>query len=262
MEYSKAQKMEVHAHTHTPRKKWTHYFWEFLMLFFAVTLGFFVENQREHYVEHLREKQYINSLYNDIKFDTAAVSVTIEQKKWMLSKLDSLHTILALTDLSGQNEQLYYLERFLTKNETFDAQDVTYQQLKSSGNFRYIRNIDLYKKVSSYYNFYYRYQTLIESQFENINNLSQMESILYNGNDLSSLNNTNPKTFYELFLRPQTKLHPVAMDKQALNYLAIKVGNAKFLQENCLFFLRGLGHEGATLLKELKEEYHLKEDNR
>ena len=22
--------MEVHAHTHTPRKKWTHYFWEFL----------------------------------------------------------------------------------------------------------------------------------------------------------------------------------------------------------------------------------------
>ena len=28
--------MEVHAHTHTPRKKWTHYFWEFLMLFLAV----------------------------------------------------------------------------------------------------------------------------------------------------------------------------------------------------------------------------------
>ena len=32
--------MEVHAHTHTPRKKWTHYFWEFLMLFFAVFCGF------------------------------------------------------------------------------------------------------------------------------------------------------------------------------------------------------------------------------
>jgi hypothetical protein len=28
--------MEVHAHTHTERKKWTHYFWEFLMLFLAV----------------------------------------------------------------------------------------------------------------------------------------------------------------------------------------------------------------------------------
>ena len=48
--------MEVHHHSHTPRKKWTHYFWEFLMLFLAVTLGFFVENQREHYIENLREK--------------------------------------------------------------------------------------------------------------------------------------------------------------------------------------------------------------
>ena len=28
--------MEIHAHTHTPRKKWTHYFWEFFMLFLAV----------------------------------------------------------------------------------------------------------------------------------------------------------------------------------------------------------------------------------
>lgn len=32
--------MEVHAHTHTQRKKWTHYYWEFLMLFPAVFGGF------------------------------------------------------------------------------------------------------------------------------------------------------------------------------------------------------------------------------
>jgi len=40
--------MEVHHHTttdhgRTSRKKFTHYLWEFLMLFLAVTLGFFVE---------------------------------------------------------------------------------------------------------------------------------------------------------------------------------------------------------------------------
>jgi hypothetical protein len=61
--------MEVHAHSHTPRKKWQHYLWEFLMLFLAVTLGFFVENQREHLVEHQREKQFVQSLFNDIKAD-------------------------------------------------------------------------------------------------------------------------------------------------------------------------------------------------
>ncbi|TMI97340.1 MAG: hypothetical protein E6H08_02350, partial [Bacteroidetes bacterium] len=66
--------MEVHAHTHTPRKKWFHYFWEFFMLFLAVTLGFFVENQREHFIEDQREKKYAQSLYSDLKLDTARVS--------------------------------------------------------------------------------------------------------------------------------------------------------------------------------------------
>ncbi|MBM3415948.1 MAG: hypothetical protein FJY20_05780 [Bacteroidetes bacterium] len=63
--------MEVHAHTHTPQKRWTHYFWEFLMLFVAVTLGFFVENKREHYIENKREKIYIKQLVQDLKTDTA-----------------------------------------------------------------------------------------------------------------------------------------------------------------------------------------------
>ena len=36
--------MEILARSHTPRKKWTHYFWEFLMLFLAVFCGFLAEN--------------------------------------------------------------------------------------------------------------------------------------------------------------------------------------------------------------------------
>ena len=52
--------MEVHAHTHTARKKWTHYFWEFLMLFLAVFCGFLAEYQLEHKIEKDREKEYMN----------------------------------------------------------------------------------------------------------------------------------------------------------------------------------------------------------
>ena len=62
--------MEVHAHSHSARKKWTHYFWEFLMLFLAVTLGFLVENQREHYIEHQRANSYAANKYQELKKDT------------------------------------------------------------------------------------------------------------------------------------------------------------------------------------------------
>src|SRR6266850_2142191 len=45
--------METHAqHLHNvPGQGWKHYFFEFFMLFLAVTLGFFVENLRENIIE-------------------------------------------------------------------------------------------------------------------------------------------------------------------------------------------------------------------
>src|SRR5215212_6717279 len=61
--------MEVHAHTHTSRKKWTHYFWEFLMLFLAVFCGFLAEYQLEHKIEKERERQFMASMIEDLKSD-------------------------------------------------------------------------------------------------------------------------------------------------------------------------------------------------
>ena len=67
--------MEVHHHAHHDKKNWKSYFWEFLMLFLAVTLGFFVENQREHLVEHRREKEYMISMLEDLSADTMTLLV-------------------------------------------------------------------------------------------------------------------------------------------------------------------------------------------
>src|SRR4051794_36842467 len=55
--------MEVHHHPHVHHeKKWSGYLFEFIMLFLAVSAGFFVENQREHYVENNRAEQYASFL--------------------------------------------------------------------------------------------------------------------------------------------------------------------------------------------------------
>ncbi len=50
--------MEVH-HSHHAPKNWKEYVSEFFMLFLAVTLGFFVENYREHVIERQREKEFL-----------------------------------------------------------------------------------------------------------------------------------------------------------------------------------------------------------
>jgi len=66
--------MEVHAHSHTARKKWTHYLWEFLMLFLAVFCGFLAEYKLEHVIEHQREKEYANALYEELLADSVSFS--------------------------------------------------------------------------------------------------------------------------------------------------------------------------------------------
>src|SRR5512138_2043756 len=88
--------MEVHAHTHTKRKKWTHYLWEFLMLFLAVFAGFLAENQREHYVEHKREKQYMRSMVSDLAADTATINRAIPSREDRISAIDSVFAYFAL----------------------------------------------------------------------------------------------------------------------------------------------------------------------
>jgi hypothetical protein len=96
--------MDVHHHTHSEKKKWTHYFWEFFMLFLAVTLGFLVENQREHYIERQRAYEFAESLIADLKKDTAQLSSDIKQIDFVTPRIDTFRTLAQtknIRDLPG-----------------------------------------------------------------------------------------------------------------------------------------------------------------
>src|SRR4030095_4856176 len=88
---SETPSMEVHHPLHVHHsKKWKDYLFEFFMLFLAVTAGFLMENQREHYVEQLRVKQYAKSLVSDLKKDTAMINDELRQLKFTIRQIDSL----------------------------------------------------------------------------------------------------------------------------------------------------------------------------
>ena len=144
--------MEVHAHTHTARKKWTHYFWEFLMLFLAVFCGFLAENQREHIVEAHRAKQYAKSLLNDLKEDTVELQSGINHLNFLISAIDSIASIVLnnhdKTKLPGN---FYYFCRLTSFSYPIDWNSSTLSQLIQSGNLRYLKNKELVNKINKYY---------------------------------------------------------------------------------------------------------------
>ena len=142
--------MEVHAHSHAGKKKWTEYFWEFLMLFLAVFCGFLAENQREHFVEHQKEKQYIRSLTSDGKTDTANIIVML---RWFNSIQKSCNTVLDNFDSFSKK---YIIRTAINYNNVIDGfpdfiyTDRTMQQLKNSGGMHFIKNPSATDSIISY----------------------------------------------------------------------------------------------------------------
>jgi len=146
--------MEIHAHhlQKAPSHGWKHYLYEFFMLFLAVTLGFFVENQREHYVDRKKELVYVKGIFKDLVSDTVNFSQFISKTLENESRIDSLISLLKTYKSNGPTEELYYLARILFgKIERLQYNKRTYDQLKSSGSLRLIHHQPVLDSMSKYF---------------------------------------------------------------------------------------------------------------
>jgi hypothetical protein len=158
--------MEIHHHAQTPRRKWTHYFWEFLMLFLAVFCGFLAEYQLEHTIEHQREKQFMISLVEDIQKDVINMESEIRLSKIQYENLDSLTAMI----YDGKSDQLHVTKMYeLQRRYLFPVNlrlvNRTALQLTNSGGMRLIRN----KRVADSIIDYWSATELLYELKENIN---------------------------------------------------------------------------------------------
>ncbi|HLF47542.1 MAG TPA: hypothetical protein VI548_14020 [Chitinophagaceae bacterium] len=173
--------MEVHAHSHTERKKWTHYFWEFLMLFLAVFCGFLAEYKLEHKIERERGKQYIQSVYEDLKEDTASLAITIATVSGII---ENLKTIATCYNAVLKNPEVNSCMLTLFKNSrriyTFDLTDRTIRQLANAGGFRLLRKQDA-DSIMKYESLFRLYKDNESTQLQNsIDNLRISYNLLVN----------------------------------------------------------------------------------
>ena len=138
------KEMEVHRHGHVHhQKKWKEYFFQFFMLFLAVFCGFFAEYQLEHKIERDRAKQFISSLYEDLKDDTIRLNRLIEFDNDKIAGLsnmincyDSVIKDLRATSCTG------LLIKHSRSNRSFNLNDRTLRQLANAGGFRLLKKAD------------------------------------------------------------------------------------------------------------------------
>jgi len=135
--------MEVHHHSHTDRKRFKHYLWEFLMLFLAVFCGFFAEYKLEHRIEKEKAQQYIHSFYEDLKEDTAEFSTILKNYSQAHTELDKSKECFEIIKKNPAADSC--LARIFSASSGFTdliTADQTLLQLKNSGGFRLLQKSD------------------------------------------------------------------------------------------------------------------------
>ena len=147
--------MEVHQHSHVNHsKKWKNYLYEFLMLFLAVSAGFFMENLREHHIESDREVQYMKSLLNDLQADTSNIRKTTERNMVWKQNADSLFILMTSPKNTDKTNSIYFYSRNVSLRSFFYMTDGTLNQLNNAGGLRLITHQDIVDSISSYKNVY------------------------------------------------------------------------------------------------------------
>jgi hypothetical protein len=245
--------MEVHAHSHTERKKWTHYFWEFLMLFLAVFCGFLAENLREHQVDKTREKQYIHSIAEDLNSDIYMLDSIVSTRKHLDLLMDSLLHIMNYEDPKQHGNEIYYYTRWIPRTYRFYSNDRTLSQLKNAGDWRLIKNKNVSENLAAYDNLVRTLTVYIEQREESL------VLILY-----QSINKLFDNKVFESmvigmsFTRPQNNPQLLSYDKNILNEFCNQV---HFRKNSNLYFIN-VADKILTAAKKnlaiIEKEYHLK----
>lgn len=246
--------MEVHHHSHSNdqghKKKWIHYFYEFLMLFLAVFCGFLAENIRENSVERHREKEYILSMIEDLKTDTTNINAHAVYRKDRRHRLDSLTLMLKLPDYSNYTGLIYYYARWVPRTTFFNSTDRTIQQLKNAGGMRLITNHVASDAIMAYDAQVKIVNTQSYSlEGEAVVNYIHMMNSIFDGNVLDEMYGDS------LLSKPNGNPPFLTNDKQKFNELITQLHFIKSLNNRNIYFENKLKMQAASTIQVLKNEY-------
>ena len=120
------------------------------MLFLAVSLGFYAENTREGILHKKEVKTQLNSMLSDLQSDMILFDSVTDRNSYGAQMADSLVELLH-SDITNTTE-IYFAARTVTANlGYYYVNSKSFDQLKSAGMLRYIKNKELLDSIGTYY---------------------------------------------------------------------------------------------------------------
>jgi len=257
--------MEVHHHPKVEKKRFKEYFLEFVMIFLAVTMGFFAETIRENITEHRRAQEFAESMLRDLQEDTVQLTSYRDYFDFAASATDTLQQIVANTEPANiPSGKLYWYGLFGGAHRYFVPNDQTFQQMKSTGSLRYFT-----RKVASAVGRYDRFCRLIQSiELMDGNIYAEVRKLRaqlfdFRYNDIANtifqtrLTDVSHSRRLDSFMRSNP---PLLSNNRILFNQYIELVRSRFLRRSMVGYADSTLKEASSLISELKKEYHLKDE--
>jgi hypothetical protein len=234
-------------------KNWTKYFFEFLMLFLAVTLGFLVDNYREGIADRNLESQHIQSLLSDLKQDTTMFRRQGRDLKQVIGMCDSVITLLKKTDRTAHDRQrLYFLSRrMMPRVSPHFVNDRAFEEMRSSGALRLIHHKNIADSISKYYFATKELLWLNNLVLDRTQRKAEVESLVLSAFTIDEM--VNKETL--VFSPPRGDAALITDSKELINQLAVSI---HYISAVCVYkknFLGRLDINANRLLHTLQQEY-------
>jgi len=256
--------MEVHHHPQVEKKNFREYFLEFIMIFLAVTLGFFAETIRENITEHRRARDFAGSMLKDLEGDTAQLRSYREYFNYCANNIDTLQQLLASDEpkniVAGK---LYWYGLFGGAHRYFVPNDETLQQMKSSGSLRYFGT-----RVASAVARYDRFCRILQFNEQLQQNIytevrkSRAQIFDFRYNDVANnIYQAGRANFDYRRIDSFTKTNPplLSYDKTLFNEY-LELVRSRFIRGANVGNADSLLKQAIVLMGDLKKEYHLKNE--
>ena len=248
--------MEVHHHPNVEKKNFKEYFLEFLMIFLAVTMGFFAENIREHFVNKDHEDQYIHSFYEDLSNDEKNLPDLINAiQKQQIETADSLQLLFAGIGAQTPANAVYTCLRKIIRQQGVKifVTDRTIAQIKNSGEMRLINNRQISDSLVDYYKEVDFIQYLQETLLTYKASLKADFPSILKSQDYNSVINSQ-----EQIINPDKNLYLLSTDPFAINKILIQVDEIRALSHTIQRMIVNLTIEVGNIKKLIADHYNIK----
>ncbi len=234
------------------KKNWKSYFKEFFMLFLAVFCGFLAENYRENLSVRKIEKEYIQSLVEDLKTDTTNLSLYITFRKEKSLLMDSLAGMMLSDQRNLMGNQIYFLARQVFNEQSFSSSDGTIQQLKNAGNLRLLRKRNVVNALLTYE----KKVKVLEGWDENDNRTKstfrEMGGRVFNSSELNKTMDSDMR-----FIMPTSNPQLITNDFTVINEIAFQIHYLSKMTKGNSLRGESLRIDAIQLLELIHAEYKL-----